>query len=165
MMISTILVQDNRGYIVNVGDKVPIFYLGNSNKSFTEQYKGKVVMIQFTASWCGVCMKEMPFIENEIWQVHKENADFVLIALAKDNTNRPQKEKEIQYMIDKTAVTYPIITDEKSKIFELFAEQKAGVTRNIIIDQNGKIAFLTRLFEKNEFDEMKRVINELLANN
>ena len=52
--------------------------------------------------------------------------------------------------------------DEKSEIFNLFAEKKAGVTRNIIIDKEGNIAFLTRLFEKQEFDEMKNVIEKLI---
>ena len=65
-------------------------------------------------------------------------------------------------MIDRTKVTYPIITDFNSEIFNLFAEKKAGVTRNVIIDKNGNIAFLTRLFEKDEFNEMKDVIDELL---
>jgi hypothetical protein len=40
----------------------------------------------------------------------------------------------------------------------LFALKNAGVTRNIIIDRNGKIVFLTRLFEMEEFNEMKKVI-------
>ena len=53
---------------------------------------------------------------------------------------------------------------ENSKIFNLFAENKAGVTRNVIIDKKGNIAFLTRLFERNEFNEMKNKINNLLNN-
>ena len=67
-------------------------------------------------------------------------------------------------MIQKTGITYQIIRDYNSKIFNLFAEQKAGVTRNVIINQKGEIAFLTRLFERKEFDEMKKTIEELFNN-
>ena len=67
-------------------------------------------------------------------------------------------------MTNKTGVTYPIIRDINSTDFNLFAEKKAGVTRNIIIDQNGKIQFLTRLFDKEEFNQMKSKIEDLLNN-
>ena len=156
--------QENRGYIVDVGDEAPTFQVTINNEKIFDlkKHHGKVIMIQFTASWCSVCIKEMPYIEKEIWQKYKNNDDFILIALAKDTEKRPQKKKEIQNMIDKTNVTYPIMTDHNSQIFELFADKKAGVTRNIIIDQNGDIAFLTRLFEHNEFNAMKSKIEQLL---
>jgi len=165
LFISTSIIysQENRGYIVKVGDKAPSFHL-EKNSSFIDENKGKVIMIQFTASWCGVCINEMPFIEKEIWQKHKKNDDFVLIALTKDSDLRPQREKEIKLLIDKTGVTYPVKTDFNSEIFQLFAEKKAGVTRNIIINQTGEIAFLTRLFDHDEFNEMKIVIDRLLKN-
>ena len=156
------LSQENRGYIVDIGDKSPEFYL--NEKNFLEQNKGKVIMLQFTASWCSVCIREMPYIEKEIWLNHKENEDFVLVALAKDTEQFPQDIKEISQMIEKTNVTYPVFKDENSKIFSFFAEKKAGVTRNVIIDKKGNIAFLTRLFERNEFNEMKNKINNLLNN-
>tara|TARA_B100000902_G_C27079653_1_gene798238 strand:- start:129 stop:659 length:531 start_codon:yes stop_codon:yes gene_type:complete len=152
--------QDNRGYIVNVGDQAPDFII--DGKNIIQENKGKVIMLQFTASWCSVCIREMPHIEEEIWQMHKENDNFILIGLAKDTDKRPQKKQEIDLMINKTGVTYPIVTDKKSMVFNLFAEQKAGVTRNIIIDQNGKIQFLTRLFEIEEFNQMKLKIKDLL---
>ena len=82
--------------------------------------------------------------------------------MAKDTDKHPQKEREIYQLTEKTKVTYPIYSDEKSEIFNLFAEKKAGVTRNIIIDREGNIAFLTRLFEKQEFDEMKNVFEKLI---
>ena len=164
-ILITGILQNHRGYIVKVGDKAPEFHLENTEQSFLEKNQGKVIMLQFTASWCGVCLKEMPFIEKEIWAIHKNNPNFLLIGLAKDTEQRPQREKEIEIMTQKTGVTYPIITDYKSKIFELFAEKNAGVTRNIIIDQNGQIVFLTRLFEQEEFNEMKKTINQLLINN
>ena len=149
--------QNNRGYLVKIGDQAP-------NIDLLENYKGKVIMLQFTASWCSVCIKEMPFIEKEIWQKHESNDDFILIGLAKDTPKHPQKQKEINLMRKKTGATYPIITDKESIIFNMFAEKKAGVTRNIIIDKNGEIAFLTRLFDRKEFNEMKKIIEKLLKN-
>ncbi|HSH19859.1 MAG TPA: hypothetical protein VLA03_05380, partial [Draconibacterium sp.] len=60
-------------------------------------------------------------------------------------------------------ITYPLALDPGGEIFYTFAAQGAGVTRNIIIDKNGKIAYLTRLYKVDEFEEMKQVI-ELLLN-
>ena len=61
--------QDDRGYIVKVGEKAPNIELlfPDGTKKQLKDLKGKVIMIQFTASWCGVCRKEMPFIEKDIW--------------------------------------------------------------------------------------------------
>ena len=61
--------NDDRGYIVKVGDKAPditITYTDGTRKKLSD-FRGKIVMLQFTASWCGVCRKEMPFIEKDIW--------------------------------------------------------------------------------------------------
>ncbi|MBF25631.1 MAG: redoxin [Flavobacteriales bacterium] len=159
-----IISQNNRGYIVSVEDEAPHFNINLDGEEFFDlsNETGKVIMLQFTASWCSVCIKEMPYIEEEIWQKHKNNEEFILIGLAKDTEKRNQRDKEIELLIKQTGVTYPIISDYNSKIFNLFADEKAGVTRNIIIDQNGKIAFLTRLFEKEEFNDMKNIINKLL---
>ena len=65
---SLIKVMDERGFIVKIGDTSPDFsmeYLDGSIKNLSD-YRGQIVMLQFTASWCSVCRKEMPHIENEI---------------------------------------------------------------------------------------------------
>ena len=66
---------DEVGYIVKVGDEAPDFEmtLTDGQKVKLSSLRGKVVMLQFTASWYGVCRKEMPFIEKDIWQKHKDN--------------------------------------------------------------------------------------------
>ncbi|MGQ1910258.1 TlpA family protein disulfide reductase [Marinifilum sp. RC60d5] len=150
---------DSRGYIVKVGEKAPDFELkltdGKSIK--LSDLRGKVVMIQFTASWCGVCRKEMPHIEKEIWQIHK-NKDFALFGIDRDE---PIEKAEI--LIKATGITYPIALDKDANIFAKYAEKESGVTRNVIIDREGKIIFLTRLFNPEEFEAMKKVIEtELL---
>ena len=151
--------QDARGYIVNIGDYAPKFKTITSSGEHFDLNKeiGKVIMLQFTASWCSVCIKEMPFIEKEIWNLYKDRDDFCLVAI-----DRGESIEIINKLIEKTKITYPICTDEESEIFQLYAEPKAGITRNIIIDKNGKIVFLTRLFEREEFNEMKNIINNLL---
>jgi len=55
-------------------------------------------------------------------------------------------------------ITYPLALDPGAEIFGLFAQKEAGVTRNVIIDRKGKIIFLTRLFEQEEFNKMKQLI-------
>ena len=66
---------EDRGYIVKVGDMAPDFTLkmDNGKTIHLSELRGKVVMLQFTASWCGICRKEMPYIESDIWQKHKNN--------------------------------------------------------------------------------------------
>jgi peroxiredoxin len=58
--------------------------------------------------------------------------------------------------------TYPLALDPGAKIFGLFADKNSGVTRNVVIDQQGKIVFLTRLFEEKEYNQMIEAIKSLL---
>lgn len=153
---------DDRGYIVKVGEQAPDFvieYLDGSVKKLSD-LKGKLVMIQFTASWCGVCRKEMPYIEKDIWLKHKNNPNFALIGI----DLKEDKETTAKFAKD-MKVTYPITLDPEGAKFALYTAPNAGVTRNIIIDKEGKIVFLTRLFELEEFGGMVQFIDDYLKNN
>lgn len=144
---------------VKIGDVAPDFtlkYIDGKTEKLSD-LRGSVVMLQFTASWCSICIKEMPHIEEEIWKVHNSKSNFKLFGI-----DLKEDKATIEKFIKKTKVTYPILLDEDGSIFELYAEKDAGVTRNVIIDKNGVVRFLTRLFVKDEFDEMKSVINKLL---
>jgi peroxiredoxin len=141
-------------YIVKVGDKAPDFMINEAGgKSYKlSDLKGRVVMLQFTASWCSVCRTEMPFIEKEIWKEMKKTG-LMVIGIDRDEPI----DKVIQFKKD-IAVTYPLALDPGATIFALYALKNAGVTRNVIIDRSGKIIFLTRLYKREEFESMKRVI-------
>jgi peroxiredoxin len=150
---------NDNGYIVRTGDVAPDFTIreagGNTYK--LSDLRGKLVMLQFTASWCSVCRTEMPFIEKEIWQ-EKKSSGLIVIGIDRDEP----EDKVLKFKND-IGVTYPLALDPGADIFGLYALKEAGVTRNVIIDRSGKIIFRTRLFDRNEFDQMKKVIFEELA--
>ena len=150
--------KDSRGYIVKVGDMAPNFEMKLTDGTTLQlsDLRGKVVMLQFTASWCGVCRKKMPYIEKEIWQVHK-NKDFALYGIDRD-----EPLEKAEKLIKATGITYPVALDEGADIFAKYAHRESGVTRNVIINREGKIVFLTRLFNIEEFEAMKRVIDKEL---
>lgn len=152
-------IPEDYGYIVKVGQALPEIelILTDGKKVTSSDLKGKVVMLQFTASWCGVCRKEMPHIESEIWQKHKNNSNFSLIGVDMD-----EPVDKVKKFADEMKITYPLALDPGGKIFYTFAAKGAGVTRNIIVDKTGKIVYMTRLYKENEFNEMKEVIELLL---
>lgn len=149
---------DERGYIVKVGDESPDFKMQLiDGKTITKKdLIGKVAVLQFTASWCSVCRKEMPHLEKDVWQKFKIK-DFILIGVDRD-----EPLDVVQKFTKEIKVTYPMALDPGADIFALFAAREAGVTRNIVIDQTGKIVFLTRLFEEKEFKAMIAKIDALL---
>lgn len=151
--------QEDYQYKVKVGDIAPDFEMSmpNGEKVKLSSLRGKVVMLQFTASWCGVCRREMPYIEKDIWQKHKDNSDFALYGIDRD-----EPAETVLKFAQATGVTYPIGLDPDGDIFGLYADKKAGITRNIIIGKDGKIVMLTRLFKMDEFNEMVGVIDSLL---
>lgn len=146
---------DSTGYIVKVGEAAPDFTitLTDGKQVTLSSLRGKVVMLQFTASWCGVCRKEMPFIEKDIWLKHKDNADFALIGIDRD-----EPLDKVLAFAKSTGVTL----DPGADIFAKYALRESGITRNVLIDKEGKIVKLTRLYNEEEFASLVQTINEML---
>ena len=147
-------------YLVKVGDVAPDFTLSlTDGTEFTlSKNRGKVVMLQFTASWCGVCRKEMPFIERDIWLPNKDNKDFVLLGI-----DREEPLEDVKKFAESTGITDPMALDSKADVFASYAERKSGITRNILIDRDGRIVKLTRLYNEKEFGELVQAIDSLLG--
>ena len=147
-------------YLVKVGDMAPDFTLKYTDGAeFTlSALRGKVVMLQFTASWCGICRGEMPHIESRIWQPHKDNADFVLVGV-----DREEPREVVEEYTAKLGTTYPMLLDDKGDVFASYAVRKSGITRNVLINRDGRIVKLTRRFEEAEFNDLVATIDSLLA--
>ena len=153
---------DSTGYIIRVGQTVPdIKWTQTDGKTVSiKDLRGKVVMLQFTASWCGVCRREMPFIERDIWQKHKDNKDFYLVGIDRD-----EPKATVEAFAKQTGVTYPLALDPGADLFAKFALRESGITRNVLVDRDGKIVMTTRLYNEKEFQKLVGKIDSLLKGN
>ena len=152
---------DARGFIVNVGEDVPDFELTDLTGKVHSRSSllGTVYVLQFTASWCSVCRAEMPHLESEVWQAFKSRAaGFTLLGVDLD-----EPAEKVKAFASKMDVTYPMCPDAGGKVFYSIAGPKTGVTRNVVVDQEGHISMLTRLFDEEEFARMIGVIDNLTA--
>lgn len=142
---------------LKIGDKVPDFEfvdLDGKLINFNE-FKGKYVLINFFASWCAPCIKEMPLIENEIWKSLKNSNQFIILSFGRGHSN-----EEIKKFILEKGYTFPIFSDQNKKIFDIFA--LSFIPRNYIIDKEGIVIYSEGGFRLEEFEKMKNKINELL---
>ena len=152
---------DTLGYIVRVGQKAPDFTVKRlDDKEFTlSKNRGKVVLLQFTASWCGICRTEMmEALEPKLWKKLKRNPRFVMIGIDCD-----EPVESVGKFVRETGITYPMALDPNAEVYEKYSEKGSGVTRNILIGKNGRIVKLTRLYDEKEFDALVRAVRAELA--
>ena len=137
---------------VNVGENTPAFKIvDRKNQNITpESLKGKVVLLNFFATWCPPCREELPRLEKEIWKdlKHEDLAVFVLA--------REEGWDKIDPFMKQHDYTFPVFPDLKRGVFGLFADQ--SIPRNVILDRQGKIIYQSIGFEHDEFTKMVQVI-------
>jgi peroxiredoxin len=102
--------------------------LGGKTWTLKEQ-RGKVVVLNFWATWCPPCRKEMPDLET-LYQQFK-NQGLVILAISDEDAGK------IKPFIAERRVTYPILLDPGRKVNELF--QIEGIPKTFVYDRNGKL--------------------------
>lgn len=143
--------------IVKVGDPAPDFKASSTDgKSISlAELKGKVVLLNFFATWCGPCCRELPHLEAEIWQKLKDKGLAVLVV------GREHSIEELSSFMKKTKLTMPVLADPDRKIFALYA--KGTIPRNYVIDREGKVILAETGYTKPEFKKMLSLIEATLS--
>lgn len=118
-------------------DKVPGFGLEDFNGNITrlEEYRGRPIILNFWAAWCIACRSEMPIFE-KIYQKYKRNG---LVVLGVHRTGTEEQEVAITFA-QEVGVSYPMIKDERTRIFNYFNQGLTAIPTTVFIDRDGYIS-------------------------
>jgi peroxiredoxin len=118
-------------------------------------YKGKIVLLNFWATWCMPCRAEMPGMET-LWQNYKEQG-LVIAAVSVDEGSRGRIETFTK-LLD---LSFPILLDPESKVSDLY--KVSNMPTSFLIDRNGKI--ISRIVGTEEWTspEAIQLVEKLLA--
>lgn len=141
-----------------IGDDVPSFSfeIEKGKTVNIADYKGKIILINLFATWCPPCNVELPLVQKDIWDKHKDDKNFAFFVFGREEG----WDKLIPYKAKK-GFTFPILPDLERFVFNKFAKQ--SIPRNILIDENGKIIYQSIGYEKIEFEALVKLINNKLS--
>lgn len=119
---------------IEVGDTAPdvfLFPAPNGVSAMLSDFRGKVVMLNFWASWCGPCRKEMPSMER-MWQDY-EDKGFVIVAVSVG-----ESPDAVRNFVDELGLTFPIYLDPSKSAYAKY-NKTGGIPQTYIIDREGII--------------------------
>ena len=137
-----------------VGSTAPDFTLRSNqgdNKKLSE-LRGRVVLINFWASWCGPCAQELPKL-NELVKLHGDEG-FELLAINIDE----EPEKAIK-MMKKLGVDFTVLFDETKKVSKQYKIDAMPMT--IILDRNGEVRYIHRGYKESYLGLYEQQIKQL----
>ncbi|MGW7161347.1 TlpA family protein disulfide reductase [Paenibacillus taichungensis] len=121
--------EPRRTGAIEAGATAPEFTAVNSagEQVKLSDYRGKVVMINFWASWCTPCVREMPMI-NQIAQTYQNDVETLFV-------NVGEAKGTIREFMEKQQFDFPVIIDVTGKVSRLY--RITGLPATMIIDQEG----------------------------
>ncbi len=124
------------------------------------QYKGKVIFLNFWATWCPPCRSEMPDIQKLYERSPREGENAVIVlGVAAPNLGSEKDPAGIKAFMDKNGYTYPVLMDKGGKLFEAYGIRAIPTT--YLIDRNGKI--IGRVQGALSAENIESIIREALA--
>jgi len=144
--------------ILKTGSDMPEFTLtGIDGKTVSsDDLYGKVVLINFFATWCAPCNMELPVMEKEIWAKYRNNPDFVLLIV-----DREEKIEKVKAFVEKKKWTMPFYLDEKKEVYSLFATK--FIPRNYLFDREGTLVLNSKGFEREDMKVLDLEIGSQLS--
>ena len=116
--------------------------------------KGKVVLLNFWATWCPPCRAELARVQKDIIERFK-GEPFVFIPVS-----RGEKRETVAAFREKMGYTFPMGLDTESAIYKKYAQ--TYIPRNFLIDKEGKVVKASVGYDEAEFAELIKLIEETI---
>lgn len=126
---------------------------GTSRK--LSDYKGKVVFLNFWATWCGPCRFEMPSMERLYKKLKAKGFEIIAV-------NLQENRKDVQPFVDELGLTFPVLLDTTGRIGSTYGARSIPTT--YIIDRNGLVIAGTIGTREWDGEEYIRFFEKLLQN-
>lgn len=117
--------------------------------------RGKVVLLNFWATWCPPCREELKRVQSDIVE-RFAGREFVFLPVS-----RGEERDAVAAFREQNGYTFPMGLDPERKIYDLFASN--FIPRNFLIDKDGKVLVASVGYEPEEFDELLLAIEKALA--
>lgn len=142
--------------LIKQGDKAPDFTVEmvDGQKVTLSSLKGKVVMINFWATWCPPCREEFKRMQKDVVDRFK-GKDFQLLAIS-----RGEKKATVDQFRDKQGYTFPMGLDPTQEIYKKYASNY--IPRNFIVGKDGKVIYVSVGYSPDEFENMLKAIEQAL---
>lgn len=148
------------GFILNINDNAKDFTVKMiDGKNITlSDLKGKVVLLNFWATWCAPCLMEFYEIPGKILKQFK-NTEFVFIPISRGESEETVLKKMIQ--LKEYGIDFNVGIDPTENIWNKYASQ--SIPKNFLIDQNGVIKFISNGNTEGNVDKLATEIKKLLG--
>lgn len=149
--------QVDENAIAKVGDPVPAFIVQMVDGTTVDiaSLRGKVVVVNFWATWCPYCVAELKVVQEKMID-RLANDDLVFLAIAREEG----LDKVLPFR-EQAGYTFPMGIDPDRSIFDRFA--KNSIPRNYVIDRQGTIVAAEVGYTPAKFDELVEKIRVELA--
>lgn len=113
---------------IEIGKEAPDFTLKNLNgeEVSLSDYRGKIVLINFWATWCMYCDKEMP----DLQKIHEENDDLVVLAV-----DSMEDKETVKKYIEKGGYDFEVVLDQDGKVSQTYLV--SGLPTSLFVDEEG----------------------------
>lgn len=126
---------------------------GGENLKLSE-LRGQVVLINFWASWCGPCRKEMPLLD-ALYQQYKPLGFTVL------GVNVEEDPGQARSLLSKVPVTFPVVFDGTNTVSKLY--NVVAMPTTVIVDRNGNMRYLHKGYMPGYEDAYQQQVRSLLT--
>lgn len=107
------------------------------NTHTLDQYKGKTILLNFWATWCGPCRSEMPDLQAVYEDYGKNEKDLVVLGVAAPNLGQEGSVEDITAFLEENGYTYPTLMNEDASLFYSYGISSFPTT--FMIDKNGNV--------------------------
>jgi peroxiredoxin len=145
------------GTLTHIGDPVPEFSFTtlDGTEIHSSDLHGKTVLLNFFATWCGPCLKELPHLQ-DIWTEFGKNPYFAMFVMG-----REESDKTIAEFNSDERFTFPMASDSDRSVYGLFASEL--IPRTYVISADGKILYQTHGFYESEIAKIRQVLKDSLS--